>query len=44
MSNASNLKESCREFSTFGSDQFSAEEQTAIQKALHQRLGPNFIR
>jgi len=27
----------------FGNDQFSSEEQAAIQKALQQRLGPNFI-
>ena len=27
----------------FGMDQFSSEEQQAIQKALHARLGPNFI-
>ena len=27
----------------FGSSQYSSEEQEAIQKALHARLGPNFI-
>ena len=27
----------------FGSSQYSSEEQEAIQRALHARLGPNFI-
>ena len=27
----------------FGREQYSSEEQAAIQKALHARLGPNFI-
>ena len=27
----------------FGSTQFSAEEQAAVNKALRLRLGPNFI-
>ena len=27
----------------FGSSQYSSEEQQAVQKALHARLGPNFI-
>ena len=44
MANAQQLKESCGDFQTFGSEQFSSEEQAAVQKALHQRLGPNFIR
>ena len=44
MANAQKLKESCGEFVTFGSEQFSSEEQAAVQKALQQRLGPNFIR
>jgi len=43
MANAQRLKESCGESMTFGSEQFSAEEQAAVQKALQQRLGPNFI-
>jgi len=43
MANAQQLKENCSEFQTFGSEQFSSEEQAAVQKALHQRLGPNFI-
>merc|ERR1712013_46839 len=43
MGNAQQLKESCGDFQTFGSEQFSSEEQAAVQKALHQRLGPNFI-
>ena len=43
MANAQKLKESCGEFVTFGSEQFSSEEQAAVQKALQQRLGPNFI-
>jgi len=43
MANAQRLKESCGEFVTFGSEQFSCEEQAAVQKALQQRLGPNFI-
>ena len=30
-------------FQLFGADQFSAEEQAAVQRALQQRLGPNFI-
>ena len=30
-------------FQLFGADQFTAEEQAAVQKALQQRLGPNFI-
>ena len=44
MANAQKLKESCGDFVTFGSEQFSSEEQAAVQKALQQRLGPNFIR
>ena len=44
MANAQRLKESCGDSMTFGSEQFSAEEQAAVQKALQQRLGPNFIR
>eukprot|EP00092_Neocalanus_flemingeri_P032306 GFUD01035124.1.p1 GENE.GFUD01035124.1~~GFUD01035124.1.p1 ORF type:complete len:400 (+),score=131.35 GFUD01035124.1:43-1242(+) len=43
MTNAQRLKEGCGDFVTFGSEQFSCEEQAAVQKALHQRLGPNFI-
>jgi len=43
MANAQRLKESCGESMSFGSEQFSAEEQAAVQKALQQRLGPNFI-
>ena len=31
------------EFVRFGLEQYSSEEQAAIQKALHARLGPNFI-
>ena len=27
----------------FGREQFSSEEQQAVQRALHARLGPNFI-
>ena len=27
----------------FGREQYSSEEQQAIQRALHQKLGPNFI-
>ena len=27
----------------FGREQYSSEEQAAIQRALHARLGPNFI-
>ena len=30
-------------FQLFGADQFTAEEQAAVQRALQQRLGPNFI-
>merc|ERR1719309_896583 len=37
------LKQCNGDFNYFGSDQFSSEEQSAIQKALKQRLGPNFI-
>ena len=44
MANAQKLKESCGDFVTFGSEQFSSEEQAAVQKALQQRLGPAFIR
>ena len=31
------------QFVRFGREQYSSEEQAAIQKALHARLGPNFI-
>jgi len=31
------------EFVRFGLEQYSSDEQAAIQKALHARLGPNFI-
>jgi len=43
MANAQKLREGCGDFETFGYEQFSSEEQAAVQKALHQRLGPNFI-
>ena len=43
MANAQALKDSTGDFVTFGADQFSCE-QAAVQKALQQRLGPNFIR
>jgi len=43
MANAQALKDSTGDFVTFGADQFSCEEQAAVQKALQQRLGPNFI-
>ena len=31
------------QFVRFGRDQYSSEEQSAIQRALQARLGPNFI-
>ena len=31
-------------YTVFGHDEFSAEEQAAIQRTLQQRLGPQFIR
>ena len=31
------------QFVRFGRDQYSSEEQAAIQRALQARLGPNFI-
>merc|ERR1719427_869101 len=43
MANAQTIREGCADFVTFGSEQFSSEEQAAVQKALHQRLGPNFM-
>ena len=30
-------------FVRFGREEYSSEEQAAIQKALNARLGPNFI-
>ena len=30
-------------FQLFGADQFSADEHAAVQRALQQRLGPNFV-
>ena len=42
-SSNSSEKLPCNEFVRFGREQYSSEEQAAIQKALHARLGPNFI-
>ena len=48
MSNSHNFEKTTdrstnNEFVRFGLEQYSSEEQAAIQKALHARLGPNFI-
>ena len=39
----SSVTPSSDHFVRFGREQFSSDEQAAIQKALHARLGPNFI-
>jgi len=43
MASKEKLKNECSNFQIFGHEEFSAEEQEAIQKALQQKLGPQFI-
>lgn len=43
MASKERLKNECSNFQVFGHEEFSAEEQEAIQKALQQKLGPQFI-
>ena len=43
MSGNSDKPQPSNQFVRFGRDQYSSEEQAAIQRALQARLGPNFI-
>ena len=43
MSGSSDKPQPSDQFVRFGRDQYSSEEQSAIQRALQARLGPNFI-
>ena len=43
MSGVSEKPQPSDQFVRFGRDQYSSEEQAAIQRALQARLGPNFI-
>ena len=43
MSSVSEKVQPSDQFVRFGRDQYSSEEQAAIQRALQARLGPNFI-